>query len=399
VGSLASAIDELFVVDSQTLPGPELADRMVEVRRQINRAEAAYLDMLVVFDRSGGALANHGSTAAWAQAELHLSPNVASRDVHLARDLADVLPATRAAMAHGDLSPAHAQVLASLRTAINSEALASAEPHLVEWATKSTPKELRKVVTHVKHTYAREKVIRDENDDYEARRFHASTTIDGIGVGNFMLHPVGHETVMTAIHAASRPVAGDDRTPAQRRADALITIAEIALRSGDLPITGGVKPHVSVTVTLPTISGKDGSPAADYAFGATSSGEWARRISCDADVARIVFSAAGEVLDSGRASRTFTAAQTRAIVARDRTCIWQGCDAPPGWCDVHHRIHWADGGATSVDNGVLLCGRHHDRVHANGHEIVKTESGPYLVQLVPRTDPRWLGKHRNRAGP
>jgi hypothetical protein len=399
MGNLNSAVDELFALDPCELPGPVLGEQIVELRRQLNRAEAAYLEMLVVFDRSGAALADHGSTAAWAQAELHLSPNVASRDVHLARDLADVLPATRASMAEGDLSPAHAQVLASLRHSINSEALASAEPHLVEWARKSTPKDLRKVVTHVKHTYAPDKAMRDEKDDYEARRFHASTTIDGIGVGNFLLHPVGHETVMAAIHAASRPVKGDDRTAAQRRADALITIAEIALRSGDLPITGGVKPHVSVIVTLPTLTGQTGSPGADYGFGATSTGEWARRISCDAEIARVIFSANGEILDSGRASRTFTTAQRRAIVARDRTCIWPGCDAPPGWCDVHHKIHWADGGPTSVDNGVLLCGRHHDRVHVNGHNIIKTAEGDYIVDWIPRSDPRWKGHPHNRAGP
>lgn len=211
--------------------------------------------------------------------------------------------------ADGHLSPAHAQVLASLRHGIGAEALASAEPHLVAWASKSTPKDLRNVVRHVKHSYGREKVVRDEKDDYDARRLHASATIDGLGVGNSLLHPVGFETVMAAIHAASRPVSGDDRTAAQRRADALITIAEIALRSGALPITGGVKPHVTVTVTLPTITDQDLAPAADYAFGATSSVEWTRRIACDAEVARVVFAETGAVLDAGRAARLFTSGQ------------------------------------------------------------------------------------------
>jgi hypothetical protein len=134
------------------------------------------------------------------------------------------------------------------------------------------------------------------------------------------------------------------------------------------------------------------------AYGAVISVTWARRFLCDAAVSRIVFDAAGDILDSGRTTRTFTAAQVRAIVARDRNCVWPGCDAPAAWCEAHHRWHWADGGPTSVDNGVLLCGRHHDRVHLFGHAIVKKPDGRYTVDLRPASDPRWQGP-RNRAGP
>jgi hypothetical protein len=108
--------------------------------------------------------------------------------------------------------------------------------------------------------------------------------------------------------------------------------------------------------------------------------------------------AASEVLDAGRATRTFTAAQVRSIVARDVHCIWPGCDIPAAWAEAHHVWHWADGGPTSVDNGVLLCGRHHDRVHLFGHAIVKLPSGRYTVDLRPASDPRWKGP-KNRAGP
>jgi HNH endonuclease len=96
----------------------------------------------------------------------------------------------------------------------------------------------------------------------------------------------------------------------------------------------------------------------------------------------------------------FSAAQRRAIVARDRTCIWSGCDAPAGWCDVHHIIHWVDGGVTSVENSVLLCGRHHDRIHAYSHKISAEADadGHYRVSYFRLYDPRWTG-HPHRAGP
>jgi hypothetical protein len=398
MGNLVSAVDELLALDAHALPAAALGEQIAEVRRQINRLEAGYYSLLETFDRTGGAGADRGSTAAWVRAELKLSPNIASRDVHLARDLADVLVATRGAMGDGDLSPAHAQVIASLKDIISADALAAAEPHVVDYAKRSTPKELRKIVEHVAHSYRPDKVTRSEEEDYAHRRFDASTTIHGMGVGSYTLHAAGQETLMTAIHALSKPIKGDDRSPTQRRADALVTIAEIAMRSGELPVTGGVKPHVTVIATLPTMTGQDGARAADYAFGATTGTEWARRFGCDAEVARVIFGPGGSILDAGRSTRTFTAAQVRAIVARDRHCVWPGCDAPPGWCECHHRTHWANNGPSAVGNGALLCGRHHDRVHANGHEIVASASGPYLVNPVPHSDPQWTG-HRHRAGP
>jgi Domain of unknown function (DUF222) len=311
--------------------------------------------------------------------------------VHLARDLNDHLPCTRAALADGDLSVEHAQLIASLHGDISADALVSAEPHLVEWAAKVSPNDLRQVVTHVRHSYAPDKTVRDEADDYDARKLHASATIHGMGIGNFTLHAGGFETVMTAIHAASRPVTGDDRSPAQRRADALITICELALRSGELPVTGGVKPHVTITASLDTITGTSGAPAASFAFGGTASTEAARRYSCDATIARVVFGPDSAILDAGRSTRTFTVAQVRAITARDTTCIWDGCDAPAAWCDAHHIQHWGMGGPSNVDNGALLCGRHHDRVHAHGHQIDKHPNGRYTVNRIPGSDPNWTG--------
>lgn len=176
------------------------------------------------------------------------------------------------------------------------------------------------------------------------------------------------EGVRAAIHSSSL-----------RRADAPVTIAELALNSGKLPMSGGVKPHVSVVVQTDTMAGADGSPAAEAAFGATLGTTWVQRISCDAEIARIVMSPTGEVLDSGRATRTFTAAQIRAITARDKHCIWPGCDAAPGWCQAHHIVHWANGGPTSVANGALICPRHHDRVHVYGYEIDTDTGGAYMV--------------------
>ena len=395
MGNLVSAVDELLAVDPRELPSVALGEEIIELYRQAARLQAAILDRVEAFDRAGAAKATpQQTTAAWLRATTRLSPTASYRDVHLARDLKDVLAAARAALRDGAINPTQAQQIASLRPSIGDEALRAAEPHLVEFASRVSAKELTGAITHVKHMYGRDRQDADERDDYASRALHSSTTVGGMGVGKWTLHPAGQEIVATAIHALSKPVPGDDRSPAQRRADALITMAELALRSGQLPVTGGVKPHVSVIVRNETLADAPGAPAADYGFGATSSAEWARRFACDAAVSRIVIGAASEILDAGRATRTFTAAQTRAIVARDRHCLWTGCDAPPGWCDAHHILHWADGGRTDVDNGVLLCGRHHDRVHNGHHAIVKHPDGTYTVNPQPGSDPTWTARNK-----
>jgi Domain of unknown function (DUF222) len=396
MGNLGSVLDQLLAWDPHDVPGSVLGAEIGEERRQANRLDGAYLKKLAVFDSTGASTAEFGSTQGWARATLRLSPSRASRDVHLARDL-QALPLTRAALEAGDISLEHAQVIAGLRGLVDDEVLAAVEPHLVDAAGWKNPTELRRVTAHVLHSHAREKAARSEQDDYDARALFSSTTIVGMGVGTFTLHPAGMEIVQTALHALSKPFNGDDRSPAQRRADALITMAELAMRSGDLPVTGGVKPHVSVLVTLPSITGEPGSPGADYGFGAATSAEWARRFACDASVARIVFGPDGAILDAGRSTRTFTAAQTRAVIARDGGCIWNGCDAPAAWCEAHHILHWAHGGETTIDNSALLCGRHHDRVHVDGYAIITTNSGPYEVHLLPHSDPNWHGhSHRPR---
>ena len=91
------------------------------------------------------------------------------------------------------------------------------------------------------------------------------------------------------------------------------------------------------------------------------------KIACDAEVTRVVFGPDSQVLDVGRSRRTITGQLRRAVIARDRRCTWPGCQEPPGRCEVHHAVtHWADGGATSVDNAALLCWHHHTVVDTTG---------------------------------
>lgn len=93
------------------------------------------------------------------------------------------------------------------------------------------------------------------------------------------------------------------------------------------------------------------------------SGEAARRLACDARISRIITDGESEPLDVGRTTRTIPPALRRAVIARDEHCTAPGCDRPPAWCDVHHEVHWVDGGPTALWNLRLLCRLHHHDEH------------------------------------
>ena len=86
--------------------------------------------------------------------------------------------------------------------------------------------------------------------------------------------------------------------------------------------------------------------------------------------------------------RLFTEGQRLSLIARDGRCCFPGCLAPPGWCQAAHIVDVVDGGPTSVDNGMLLCGFHHREYPRQGWV-------PSLLDGRPAwTPPRWIDPAR-----
>jgi hypothetical protein len=89
-----------------------------------------------------------------------------------------------------------------------------------------------------------------------------------------------------------------------------------------------------------------------------------------------------QLLDLGRATRLISPALRRALTVRDGGCIAAGCDRPAPWTDAHHLVHWLAGGATSLDNLVLLCRVHHRAVHEGGWQLHR-DPGSGRPSLTP----------------
>jgi hypothetical protein len=367
VGILASAIDELAADDLDEIAPWTVGDEIVELARERERLDAQLLRRLRRFDASG-AWAEDGSlsTRAWLRRHCRMAPGAAAERVRVARRLHDSLPETRVAFAAGEIGYAHVRVIAATVESSDAceETIGEAEPILVDVARDCDPVALRRVVEHWKHMVDAEDFTLSERDRYDRRRLHLSTILDGMGALDGLFDAEGTATIRTAVEAFAMPLPGDTRTPTQRRADGLVEACRRALGCGDAPTSGGERPHLSITVPLETLERRAGAPAAAVGWvDQPISGEAARRLACDAAISRIITDGASEPLDIGRRTRTIPAALRRAVIARDRHCVAPGCDRPPEWCEVHHRVHWLDGGETKLANLELRCIPHHHDEH------------------------------------
>jgi hypothetical protein len=95
-----------------------------------------------------------------------------------------------------------------------------------------------------------------------------------------------------------------------------------------------------------------------------------RYLLCDT-TCEVWFERRGQVIGSGRTTRTVSRRLRRALEHRDRCCVVPGCGATRG-LHAHHLVHWENGGLTELENLVLLCPYHH-RLH---HRGALTLTGP-----------------------
>jgi hypothetical protein len=182
--------------------------------------------------------------------------------------------------------------------------------------------------------------------------------LDGGGELSGHLDAAGFEVVETALQAAmTDDLDGEQRTPAQRRADALVALCAAALDHSERPATTRRRrPHVSVVLTLEELDARadvqtlDGHPVGAASLAA---------LLCDSNIHRFITDGAAVVLDAGRSVRTVNHHLFAALAVRDRGCRFPGCDRPVSQCEAHHVTPWQHGGATDRDNLVLLCWRHH----------------------------------------
>ncbi len=227
------------------------------------------------------------------------------------------------------------------------------------------------------------------------RSLHLSQTLDDRYVLDGSLDAEGGAVVATALRLATADDHDQTRTPATKRADALVDVCRFFLDHQQSRAGGRHRPHLNVVVDLDALhEGADGRVVG----GPTIDGPSVSRLLCDCALHRVLTSGRSAILDYGTSTRTIPAPLWSAWSSATRHCRFPGCDRPSTWCEGHH-VRWVThGGATELDNLVLVCTRHHHRLHQPRWQAkllpdatfeVTQPDGIVRCTSPPRSDPAW----------
>jgi len=411
VAVLTSAVDALAALEVSCLPLPEVQRLTAGLGRQCERLSGV-LSRAVgeVAERSGGSVP-HGPvgvqspTHVWLRDVRRVSGSEAGRQVRTALGLRE-LPLVAQAVIDGALPAQSARHLTRLVGRIDPAALAESQPVMLAVVVDLPPDAVARQVQHWLATFCEPALDEADECAVRARRLVLADRHDGSHRGGFLLPDGEMELVRSVLEPLSRRAGDEDlRSAAQRRADALVEVFELARRFAELPEAGGQRANVDYVVpadwlgrhtraafspaALLATSGPAGPGAADRpgvdgpaadglspvvpAVGCATGG-WTgpqtrariEAVLCDCRASRVVLGPLGQVRGLQAIGDTVTKAQRRALAARDRHCTARGCTRPPAFTDAHHLKGLADGGPTTVDNLVLLCRRHHVLWHQGG---------------------------------
>ncbi|MBD8104564.1 HNH endonuclease [Plantibacter sp. CFBP 8775] len=210
--------------------------------------------------------------------------------------------------------------------------------------------------------------------------------------------------------------AGDDRTLAQLRADALASLAVAGTVSTDGepipadPESGGevvwlggagapsdwaarsaqqsaliecpvdveahIRPSVQLGVPVLSLLGVTDEPSTLDGYGPIDPETAARLAVAAPSMTRVLTQPeSGAVLSVGREQYRVPADLQRAVRLRDVTCRAPGCGRQARNCDLDHTTAWEHGGTTSIDNLATLCRHHHRLKHLPGWEVEHRPGG------------------------
>ncbi|MCV2396037.1 HNH endonuclease [Actinotalea sp. M2MS4P-6] len=399
-----SALADLELSDVDGASGPGLH---AELSRLAGRVQAVAARVLARVEADGRWQAGTSRTfEQWVAQREGGSVGAARREVGLGQALDGSLPRTAEAVAGGSMPFEHAQILASYgmssdarRAALGSDDPEVNEAQLVRQAHRMGADRFRKVVQRWAHTVDAASAEAEHTAACEREHLTLTRRSDGVALTGFLTLEHG-EALRIALDAVGGvPAADDPRTAEQRRAVALADAARLVLDRGLAGAGRAVRPHLSVVVSYESLQRQigaaalhDGRTGADLDWlpdawhtadrradepaelddGTPIPPSVLARLACDSEISRIVFGPGDEVLNLGRSQRTYSGAQRRAVLARDRSCQFPGCGAPPGLGEVHHVDWWArDDGETDVARGILVCWHHHDLVHRRQLRITR----------------------------
>ncbi|MBF6326897.1 HNH endonuclease signature motif containing protein [Nocardia transvalensis] len=305
---------------------------------------------------------------------VQISEQVAAALIDIGLGL-DALPRTREAFASGRIDLARVQVIVETARDLPGEVLAELEPKLIEAAARSGPARLRQT--------ARRWVTKLDPDGEQGRRelrehdrdVRIKAVQDGMAVFDGLLPAVGAQTIAMRLREMSHQVcSADPRTMPQRRADALVALAD---GSGGLrcecgrgercrapePTGTRRRPLIQIGISAASLLGTHNDPAFLAGYGPVDP-ELARRIAEYAQF-QVIPERTDEPGTTEEAMRRDPPQWLdREVRALDGQCRFPGCTMPAADAEIDHSepfdvTHPGRGGATVLSNLAVLCSRHH----------------------------------------
>jgi hypothetical protein len=381
--------------DTSELKGEPLLAAVLAHARLLNAAHARSSALLDQLEQDGAWAADGALSAAqWTAGRTGASPVAMWSKVRQGEALR-LLPALAERARAGWLSVEHLHVLGDC-VRRHPELVTQHERFLAEQAESLDAGRFR-VTARARLEQADEDrgmkpPARASDDDGTGReavepssRLHASRTVEGCLRLDGWFVPADADVLDAALGAGDdrqlRAAADGDPSVAGRpvsslRAAALVDLAAQSMRREPSDLSAPDRYRVAVVVR----AGEATSPP---------------EAACDAAAYRAVLGERSEVLDIGHQSPRWPSAIRRAITLRDGGCVFPGCDRPPSWADIHHCTPFSEEGPTNVDNGALLCRRHHRFVHARGWRIA-VEDGAAIVRR-PDGQPHAIRRWQPRA--
>lgn len=424
-------------VDWESVPLERLEVELTSLAAHLAAAEAQWLAWLAVYDRrEGWSTWECRSAAHWLNWKCGMSLPAAFEKVRVARAL-EGLPVTREAFATGELTYSKVR-------AITRVANVDCEADLLEMGRAATAAQIERICGGLRRarTYADGE---PEGSAWEKQYVSSRHNHDGTATLTACLTTDAMKLVGAAIDAkVDELIADGSSSSGLSRREVIDQRGGVAAMRAqaltEIVVDGGAEVVVTATVPIDSLTDTDtdtdtrtdaeidnltdidtltdtdpaiatdgenvggvtrgggessGAHDAAHINGSELSRRVAQRLVCDAriDVAAVL--ADGSVRSVGRRSRVVPRRMRRALARRDRSmCRFPGCAATRN-LHAHHVVHWANGGATELDNLILLCPFHHHAVHDGGWSFRAEVAGGFVL-CNPAGEPVERGVFRGR---
>ena len=343
------------------------------------RCQQRSLVAVAAFDACGDGEVLHGaaSTPSWLRGALGLAPGDAAERVRLARGTRALLSAPAEQLRDGAITYDHLRSIDRAVRFVPAAQQDEAVAVLTDLATLSSVGDVRTAGRHLRLVADPDGTLAECEQQWERRHLTLAPLLDGMtsveglldAESAALLQPPSSPSWFRPVLRTSerRHSGGQMGSPTSCALPATTACCPWSAENDHTCRCSSPKKESRSRPAGPLAAGQlPQTPGGKGLLHPTS----VSRIGCDAQILPVLVDLDGAPMALGRSQRLFSSHQRRLLALRDGGCRFPGCSRPPAYTDAHHVVPWSAGGATDIDNAVLLCRFHHRLVHEGGWDLL-----------------------------